>query len=455
MKLNKWAVFLAGILSGGVMTANAQTIEITMGGSSAGTGFATQVPLELFLPYNATTNPIKHYVNGAIAGPPAITSGRLHVWTGVLDGAKVPGFGGQNGIIRYAATGSADGVRKLQSASGIIPVSDPASNMTFLNHAPLTGCTGPTPVDINGDSLTDYEEFTGCTATVDLPLHLGASDTHGSSFHQVGPVTTVVRPLPQDLLTSTQAAIVPFKIVLGNGVKKNVGGVLVQVDNLTQSQVEALFSRQVTDWRSFGYVPDVDNNGVDDTGPAPVTLCLRTAGSGSKATFDETMMVVANETTSGSTSLTNPAAGVYFGGSTQDVRDCIGGNAALGRPAHPLGAGYVDADAVVPNAYDPKLEGFRARDLSLSEPRANVMNGFYRFWVGWRLNQRPAGSPGISAGQDALMSAFVTQAQSPATIAALPSAGDFWVAPSQMCVQKNNDRGPIAWKSPIPAGCPK
>lgn len=457
MKLNKWAIMLTGLLSVNVLSAEAQ-VEMNMGGSSAGTGFATQVPLELFLPYNAITNPIRHYVNGNIAGPPAITSGKLHVWTGQLDGAKVPGQGGLDGIIRYAATGSSDGVQKLQNAAGIVPVSSASANMTHLDHVTFTGCSGPALIDSNGDSLTDFEEFTGCTATFAKPSHLGASDVHGSSFHQTGPVTTTVKPLAQDLLTSTQAAIVPFKVILGKGIKKTGPAGLVNVDSLTRSQVEALLSQTMTNWRLFGFIPDVDGDGIDDgTNPMPVALCLRQAGSGTKAALDETVMINANEAVSGTLDLTSPTATVLFGKSTQDVRDCIAGNAGLSRPAHPLAIGYLDADFVfpgpIPGGYDVKLDGFHANDTTLADPKSNLKNGLYYFWVGWRLNYRTADDPGISPAQDALISAFVTQSQRPVIINNLPGAGPFWVAPCEMNVQKNNDRGPIAWKT-APTPCP-
>lgn len=457
MKMNQWALLLAGIFAVHAATANAQTVELNMGGSSAGTGFASSAPPKLFLPYDATTNPIRHYVNGDIVGPPAVAGGRLHVWTGLLNGAQVTGLGGRNAIIRYAATGSSDGIIRLQNNGAIVQITDPASNLTYLNHALLTGCTGPALVDADSNGTTDYEEFTGCQATVSLPVLLGASDVHGSSFHQTGPVTTQVQPLAQELLTSTQAAVVPFKLVLGNGVKKNVGGVLQPVETLSHSQVEGLLSRQVTDWRTFGFAPDIDNNGADDGGAAPVTLCIRRAGSGTKATLDETVMIVAGEITAGSTNLNNAAAGVYFGGSTQDIQDCIGGSGTpLNRPAHPLALGYMDADAPTPGGYNVKLDGLLPRDATLADPKANLKNGLYYFWAGWRLNSRPSGSPGISADQETLLNAFVSKVQEPAVVNGLkPTAGDYWVAPSEMCVFKNSDRGPISWKSPLPAGCPR
>jgi hypothetical protein len=54
----------------------------------------------------------------------------------------------------------------------------------------------------------------------------------------------------------------------------------------------------------------------------------------------------------------------------------------------------------------------------------------------------------------ALVNDLITTAADPATIGILP-AGNFWVAPSQMNVFKNADKGPIIWKPvPVPfSGC--
>lgn len=419
-------------------------VRLNMGGSSAGTGYATQVPLNLLDQDNPGTpddeTPI-HYVNGVIG---SITSGKLHVWTGLRAGVPT--------IIRYSATGSSDGIKRLQQ-----PAANALSNMNHLDHTVTTGCSAATLQTRAADGKTYYER-TGCTGgTFAIPSTLGASDVHGNSFHQTGPSIplTKVTPLDQSMLTSVQAAIVPFKFVLGNAVKRvnpatgDVLGVndLLNVESLSQDEIQALLARKAgaLDWKSFGLVGDLNGDGDADA-TAPVTLCLRSAGSGTKATLDETVMLAADETTSGSTNLTNPASGVYFGTSTQDVRDCIGGNAGAGRPAHPLAIGYVDADATVPNGYDVKMDGRHANDLILADPKSNIKCGKYKYWVGWRLNYRNYVDPDILADQQALIVDFVNDAALPTTTDLL-AAGAYWVSPGDMYVSKNADAGPVLWNN--------
>jgi hypothetical protein len=211
-----------------------------------------------------------------------------------------------------------------------------------------------------------WNEYTGCNTIVagDLPMTMGMADVAGSSFHQVGPLGTSVKPLDQSMLTSNQAAIVPWQFIVGEHVKRNIGGVLSPVQSLSRTEIEAIFSRTVTDWSSLGLATDVTTTGTPDAS-SPITLCLRAAGSGSKAGFDETVMKDANETIFQTVPITSAADGVIFGQSTQDVQDCLRGNAGNGRPAHPRGIGYVDADVSVVTlpAYPVRLNGMYASDI--------------------------------------------------------------------------------------------
>jgi hypothetical protein len=528
----KWIMMLVGLLAAGAVSAQAQTVEITMGGSSAGTGFATQVPPNLFKTHSGGT-PIVHYVNGLISCTPtpcdvdpntsgnqtSITGGKLHVWTGTLDGTKtgVPALDGKAGIIRYAATGSADGIRKVENQTTKVPygLADAGGFMTFLDHT--SGCSAPVNVDLDGDTVTDYQQTTDCTSTFSGPLYLGAADVEGGSFGQSGPLGTVAAKQDQSALENNKVAVVPFKVVLGKGVKKrsdptNPASPLVPVTHLTRLQIEAIFgsanlmgtsSPAITakDWRRFDFVPDANGDGTDDGGAAPITLCMRTAGSGTKAAFDQTLMINAGEivTTNGGQTLYN--------GSTQDVIDCI-----LGRDdnanglytdsgdllPHPLAIGYLDADALPndpgapgykgdnsvdndPNtaafqadtdsfpdltntatdgeqAYDYTIRtqagcgghpfgyDFIANGIEHCDPRAHLLDGQYAYWVGWNLNRRFDGFSGISSDQDSLMHAFINKAGSVSTIRTL-SAGAFWASFSEMCVSKDADKGPHKWKN--------
>ncbi|HTN43818.1 MAG TPA: hypothetical protein VMN77_08490 [Nitrospiria bacterium] len=411
MKFKKTAVLgglLAGLIGVNALPASAQVeqctapqptscVALNTGGSSAATPFMTQVPLNML---DQTPNLPIHYVNGNITSPVTITAGKLHVWTGTRAGVPT--------IFRYSATGSSDGVLKLQN-----PTSDSRSLMHYLDHLASTCSSGPTLLTRAADGK-QYYEYTGCNTIIagDLPMTMGMADVAGSSFHQVGPVTTVVKPLDQSMLTSAQAAIVPWQLLVGEHVKKNVGGVLQPVVGLNRTEIEAIFSRNVTDWTQVGLVTDVTTPGTPDAS-SPITLCLRAAGSGSKAAFDETVMKDATETPSGSTNLTLSADGVYFGSSTQDVQDCIRGNAGLSRPAHPRGIGYVDADVSVATApgYPIKLDGLRASNIVVSSKSTSVatsttLDDTAQDWVTNSLvNYSVKITGGTGAGQTATVTA--------------------------------------------------
>lgn len=535
----KWMVLLAGILAAGAVSAQAQTVEMNMGGSSAGTGFATNVPPRLFKTHGVGT-PIVHYINGTILGAPdadpntsgtqaSITAGRLHVWSGTLDGAATgnPALDNKPAVIRYAATGSADGIRKLQNQTAptsLFAVDAQGGFMSFLDHANPAGCGAAVNVDINGDTITDYQEVTGCTGLLTSPVstggnaiggptHLGASDVEGNSFGQSGPSGTSAPKFDQSLLLNAKPAVVPFKIVVGKGVKKrsdpsNPASALVPITNLTRLQIEAIFGPTSSlggarDWRRFDFVPDVNGDGIDDGGAATITLCPRTAGSGTKAAFDQTVMI--NQTEFG---IAGPT--VIFNGASQDVVNCIIGRDTNGNGLytdagdlipHPLAIGYLDADVLPYEPGDPNYKGddsidneptvagfqtdgdafpdvntvsidgvhvydhtlrtlcgppngfgtdFIGSGRSQCDPRARLIDGQYPYWVLWNLNRRPNGFPGITSDQDGLMLAFIAKAGTSAVIETL-AAGNYWISPSLMCVTKAFDKGPHNW---IGAGAP-
>ena len=453
MKFQKLVVFgalMAGLLWMNALPALAAAVEqclgpqpttcvpLNGGGSSAATPFSTQVPLNLL--DQAPNLPI-HYFAGADS-----TKSKLHVWTGTRGGVKT--------IIRYAATGSADGILKLQQV-----MSNSLSNMTYADHLGA-GCT----LTNSGNPLTrasdgkQYYEFSGCTGTTVQPMTMGMADVAGSSFHQVGPFPQKVSPLDQSTLTSTQVAMVPWAFAVGEHVKKNIGTTdtpnLVPVVGLSRTEIESIFSRQFTDWTQVGLVTDVDSPGKPDAA-SPISLCIRAQGSGSKAAFDEMVMINATETPFGSTDLTNGADGVYFGGSTQDVQDCLRGNVSPStggpRPAHPRGIAYMDADqaynvSATGPAYPIKLDGLAANDTSLTDPKRNIKCGMYLYWAGERFNVRNYPDTDVTDSIKALATAFITDASSSALIALMP-AGAFWVAGSDMYVNKNADAGPVNWAS--------
>ena len=402
------ALALAGLAG----TAEAQT-ALNLGGSSAGRNFATDVPLNL-----CDAAPLPNRFSSA--------DGNRTTWTCNRGGLPV--------IMRYSATGSSDGVNKL-----LQPAINPASNMLYLDHTLTTGCTGPTLTTRASDGK-QYNNTINCanTNTISLPVHVGASDVQGASFHQSGPVGTSVTPLDDSTLNSVQTAIVPFSLYVGKGVVKDVAGAPGgPIAGLSRVEIEAIFNRAVIDWKRLGYgtVTDAAPGALEAT--SPITLCLRAAGSGTKAAWDETIMINAGET-----GVAN--ASVIFSTSTSGVLTCVATNRRS--------IGYMDSDQVVSfnvggaqagNAYVVRIDGGLANDPSLTDPKRDLKCGKYAYWAGWRLNRRTASE---GAAIDALATAYVTNAGLAVTIGQIPT-GAYWASDEEMAVFKNQDRGPIAWKA--------
>jgi ABC-type phosphate transport system substrate-binding protein len=408
------ALALAGLAG----TAHAQTTELNGGGSSAARNFMTDIPLNLC---DAGTSPVDFPNRFASADGNKIT------WVCTRTGLPI--------IIRYSATGSSDGVNKL-----LQPASNPASNMLFLDHTLTAGCTGPTVVTRGGTAPKSYNNTINCanTNTISLPVHLGAADVQGASFHQVGPVGTTVNPLDDTTLNSVATAVVPFALYVGKGVVKDVAGAPGgPISGLSRMEIEAIFNRSVTDWKrlGFGTVTDVAPGVLEAT--SPITLCLRNAGSGTKAAFDETVMINAGETPVAN-------ASVIFSSSTSGVLTCLAANRRS--------IGYMDADQVVSfnvggaNAglgYVIRIDGGLANDPSLTDPKRDLKCGKFAYWSALRMNRRTASE---GAAIDALAQAFVDNAGLQVTIGQIPT-GAFWASDEEMAVFKNADRGPILWKA--------
>lgn len=408
---------LAGALAlaGWTATAEAQTV-LNAGGSSAARNFMTDIPLNL-----CDAAPLPNRFSTA--------DGNKITWACNRGGSPV--------IMRYSATGSSDGINKL-----LTPLSNPASNMLFLDHTLTAGCTGPTLTSRPSDGK-QYNNTVNCGNgnTISLPVNMGASDVAGSSFHQTGPTGTSVTPLNDGALTVTPAVVVPFAVFAGKGVVDvNTAGAPNGQIQLSRLEVESIFSRNVTDWRQLGMgtVTDAAPGTLEAT--SPIVLCLRNAGSGTKAAFDETLMINAPEW-----GVALPGS-VIFSSSSSGVLACLAANRRS--------IGYMDADQVVsfnPGganaglAYPVRIDGGKAHDpaLGATNEKRDLKCGKYAYWVSLRLNRRPAdaGTP-----SDNLAQAFITNAGLAATIATIPT-GEYWAADEEMAVFKNSDRGPVLWKA--------
>ena len=412
----RYMPILAGALAltGLAGTASAAT-EANLGGSSAARNFMTDVPLNLC---DAAPLPSRY----------STADGNKIVWVCKRAGLDV--------IMRYSATGSSDGINKLLQLA-----SDPASNMLYLDHTLTTGCTGPTLTTRPSDSK-QYNNTINCNNgnTISLPTHMGASDVQGASFHQTGPTGTSVTALDDTTLNSVAVAIVPFSLYTGKGVVKldSLGtGPNGKIDGLSRLQVEQIFSRSVTDWTRLGFGTVTDGAPGTLEATSPIVLCLRNAGSGTKATFDETLMINATESSVATGS-------VIFSSSTSGVLTCLAANRRS--------IGYADSDQVVsfnPGgandglAYVVRVDGGLANDPSLTDHKRDLKCGKYAYWAGERLNRRTTSE---GAAVDAYMQAFVDNAGLQATIGIIPT-GVYWASDEEMFVSKNVDKGPLIWKA--------
>ena len=419
----KYMPVLAGMLAlaGWAGTAEAQTV-VNLGGASAARGFMSEVPQQLCTNPavgGIATSTARAYFNGAA----------LHSSNQSAVSCTLQGQGNPTWIIRYSATGSSDGVNKL-----LQPPANAVSNMAFLNHA-----TCPT----HNPGLNPCP----AGALVQAPVHMGASDVQGSSFGQTGPIGTTVLPLPDGGLNSQAGAVTPFTVFLGRGVVRlNAAGTAPAgpVQNLSRLEIEQLFARGVTDWRSlgFGTVTDAAPGTLEAT--SPIVACFRSAGSGTKAAFDQTVMINANEAVL-------PGAQAVFSPSSSGGVTCLANNRRS--------IGYMDADQVTnflpggPHnglAYAVRVDGGLANDSSLTDPKRDLKCGKYAYWTTQRLNRR---NTPIGGGVDALMQRFVDAVQLESVVSALPVTGDYWSSTSAMAVTKNVDKGPLNWKPGVHPGC--
>ena len=414
--------FGALVLMSVATAAHAQT-AININGSSAGRLFASKVPVDVCdigtgVSGQVDSNWPQHY---------ATANNNQHAW--------VCNRGGNPVIIRYFATASADGYNRL-----LQPTADPASQAAFMV-VPPTGCAPA--VHQVGTGGREYDELLNCsntTATANLPVHMGAADVQGGSFGQVGPLIPLTQQpvIDASTLNSQAIVVVPFTIAVGsNVVRINAAGTngngLVQ--GLTRLQVESILAKQVTDWRQLGLgtTTSPPNGALEAT--SPIVLCPRTAGSGTKASIDQEVMINASEATLSS-------ATTVFNASTSNVQTCLTSN--------PRGIGYLDADSVAGPYYAVALDGYKANDTSLTDPKSNVKCGRYAYWSAWRLNRRTTSEGALI---DDVNQAFINAAQLASNVNAIPNTGNFWVALSEMNVTKNLDKGPLSFTAGAHPSC--
>jgi len=133
--------------------------------------------------------------------------------------------------------------------------------------------------------------------------------------------------------------------VFGVAISKSLG-----IDNLTSAQIRDIFSGKVTNWKNVGG-PDKE-----------ILLIHRTAGSGTRATFEKTIL-------GGDKSLENDSLGV-----TQDSNGAVlsamkENDGAISY----LGLAYMNSQEAKDAIKLVKLDG-------VASDKANICDGTYKFW---------------------------------------------------------------------------
>jgi ABC-type phosphate transport system substrate-binding protein len=508
---------LAGLASIAGVAVSAQAQEVlNVAGASAAKPFVEETPITLC---NNPTGPAPTFVAGATAprifmdGPLGPAGNRLAnsnfiTWVCEATNANV---GLPSIIVRYRASGSSSGIDKPNAFptvnnDGVTP--NPVAREIYVLENPASCGATTTETDALNrtrtfhPSCTQFSPNPTTSPATALVVNMGVSDVTASSFGQTSvgwnagvSSSIVVGPRADGNITVSRPVVVPFSIVLGTQVKSinpASGAVIGPVRNLTQLQVEAIFSRNITRWTQLNGI-GADTNGdnvVNGSDNNTIVLCQRRAGSGTKAAFDQTLMKDANEHTgqtpanSGSFNLTlgtpaTPTAGptTLMGIANGDVKDCLQGNASPtipasdpfpfpgARPAHPTAAAYMEAEqaaTVSPAAaYVVSVDGGKAlrndsanghvppveEAIYLGNEKENVRCGKYQYWTFQSFNTRNV--PPAGANEQILINAFLAQAESPTIINNLPNVGRYWVSPQEMHVTKNADKGPVNFKANV------
>ena len=391
----KYMPILAGALAlaGWSGVAEAQTV-LNMGGSSAARNFMAALPLQLC-------------DAGQVAKNFRDATGNRINWACNRGGNPIE--------VRYAASGSING---LKGPDGVITTQ-------YLDNTGVGCTTGPIQTGSGGRQFQVTTCPDGSNLTAPEQMHLGASDVLASSFGQVGPLGT---SQPAYVFTNgninpVRTAIVPFSIYLGAGVTTIGGG---QVQNLSRLEVEQLFGRNILDWGQLGLAPGA------------VQICARTAGSGTFAALDQTLLINTTHTPLAS-------ADVVFSASTSGVITCLA--------SHPRAIAYMDADQVsafAPGgsqpgaAYVVAVDGGRANNTALADDKRDLKCGKYAYWTYLEFYPRII----APLPPQPLTNDFIAIAQSAAAIPLLPAqVANFWEADENMFVSKNADKGPLQWKA--------
>jgi hypothetical protein len=460
MKTNQLAAIAAAVIGVAGMASNAEAIDVFSGGSSAGRQFINEVPLSVC---DHVAGPITHFQSA---------NNNVHLWQCT--------FGGQPINFNYSARGSSDGPYPTDDLTGGDRSKGKYNGKGFLGYIdatnPATSGCGATAtvsktffdVDTAANVTINIQENKTCTnppsaVTTDYPIptfvrqpmHFGYSDVQFTSFGQTSPAgTEPANPAPN--IVEHKLMVLPFSIVLQNSVRRvdSAGNNLGPVQNLTQTEIEQIFSRRARDWRELGYAVTNDVAGTQavPSGPHDIRLCMREFGSGSKATFDQVLM----KEESAEWTLTVANIAFYFA-SSSGVKDCLAnvvGPGLFGK------IGYIDSfegtaspayitppTAGIANAHVVNINGYRGVDATVADPvkataRPKVLQalrcGKSEFWVNLEAYTKAAGTGDVT--RDAFIARLISDAQNATVVENLPANWAF-EAPAGMLSIKATDNG--------------
>jgi ABC-type phosphate transport system substrate-binding protein len=461
MTNNQLAAIAAAVIGVAGMASNAEAIDVFAGGSSAGRQFINEVPLSVC--NNAL--PITHFQS---------VNNNVHLWQCT--------FSGQPINFHYSARGSADGVYTVDDQTSGDRSRGKYNGKGFMGYIDSTnpatsGCGATAPVnktffdvDTNTTITQSIQENKTCTnppsaVTTDWPtptfvrqpMHFGYSDVQFTSFGQSSPAgTEPADPAPN--VTGNQLMVLPFSIVVQNSVRRvdAAGNNVGPVQNLTQTEIEQIFSRGARDWRELGYAVtnDVAGTQVVPSGPHNIRLCMREFGSGSKATVDQVLMK--EEAAEWNVATANIA---FYSASSSGVKDCMAdvvGPGLFGK------IGYIDsfeataspayitpATAGIANTHVVNINGYRGVDATVADPvkataRPKVLQGLRcgksEFWVNLVAYTKTAGTG--DATRDSFIARLISDAENTTVIESLPANWAFEATPSILATKASDNAAP-------------
>lgn len=455
---------IAALLGVAGTASSAEAIDIYAGGSSSALSLIRDLPLSVC---DHLAGPITHFES---------SNGNMQL-------VKCK-FSGQDINFHYSARGSSDGVYPVDDVNGGDRSKGKYNGKGYLGYIDatnpaLSGCGATSPV-----SKTFYDVDTASTVTINInenrtctnppsavttdyptptfvrrPMHFGYSDVQFTSFGQTSPAGSEPADPAPNVTEEFQGVILPFSIVVQNNVRRvdSAGNNIGPIQNLTQTQIEQIFSRQARDWRELGYAVTNDVAGTQavPSGPHNIRLCMREFGSGSKATFDQVLMK--EEAQEWGLATANIA---FYSASSSGVKTCLDNTGAgvglFGK------IGYIDsfkataspayitpATAGITNAHVVNINGFRGVDATVADPvkttaRPTVLRalrcGATEFWVGMHLYRQTAGTG--DATRDAFIGRMVSDAQNTTVIENLPANWAFETSAYMLAVKAEDRAAP-------------